>query len=64
MKTQCVREQGTSMKRSTCTRISSTYKRIVLRMYVLSLVCTGSLRTHYPKNLSTYKIGYLAGECF
>lgn len=62
MSSQCVREP--SVRRNGCTyvRTACTYRRIVVRMYVLSFRRLGSLPTHWPKIICTYKIRVMDGE--
>lgn len=56
MKTECVKCFSSCMKSCTYVRILSTYKRIVVRMYVYLYQQSSSLSTHRVENPSTYRL--------
>ena len=64
MRSQCVSKPTTDLNGCTYVRTVCTYRRIVVRTYVLISLLLDSIHTHWPKNICTYKIGENSGKVF
>lgn len=64
MRSQCVTKQTTDLNSCTYVRTVCTYRRIVVRTYVLISLLLDSIQTHWPKNICTYKISENSAQVF